>query len=663
MSTNNSTVLADFIWKNADDLRDHFRHTDFGKVLLPFTLLRRLECVLEPTKDAVLRDYAQYQSMQLDMDPLLKRTAKAQFYNTSRYTLSTLGSTQTRPNIEDYIANFSDNARQVFEQFDFTNMLSRMDRAGILYRICQNFADIDLHPEKVPDRVMSNVYEHLIRRFGAAVNEAAEDFMTPRDVVHLATALVIHPDVELFEQTEGAIRTLYDPTCGTAGFLTDGINYVESLQHKHRAPPKIVPFGQEIEPETHAVAMTSMLLQGFDTDNIQLGSTLSDDRFPGRRFNYGLSNPPFGKDWGAESDAIDAEHKQLGHAGRFGPGLPRKSDGSMLFLMHLASKLETVENGGGRAAIVLSGSPLFNGNAGSGESEIRRYLLEDDLVDAIVALPTDIFFRTGIGTYLWILDNDKPAERQGKVQLIDATGMHRPLRKNEGNKRREVGPEQCDEILRTYDALESEGVSRVFDHTAFGYRRVKILRPMRKVLAMTRDGLERLHAENAWTRLSESQQQAWSGKLTELDGQTFPYGWAEQAVKSAKGREAIPKAQTTFINALIKTFEKDDPDGEPVVDKKGNTKPDTSLTDYEHVPLGKDVHDYFAEEVLPHVPDAWIDETYTDDRDYGIGKVGYEINFNRYFYEYTPPRPLDAIDADLNQIEADIRAILDEVTE
>ena len=664
MSTNTSTTLADFIWKNADDLRDHFRHTDFGKVLLPFTLLRRLECVLEPTKDAVLRDYAQYQNTQIDMDPLLKRTANAQFYNTSRYTLATLGATQTRPNLEDYVANFSDNARLVFEQFDFTNTLAKLDRAGILYRIAQNFAEIDLHPEQVPDRVMSNVYEHLIRRFGAAVNEAAEDFMTPRDVVHLATALVIHPDVELFEQTEGAIRTLYDPTCGTAGFLTDGINYVASLQHKHRAPPKIIPFGQEVEPETHAVAMTSMLLQGFEADNIQLGSTLSDDRFAGRRFNYGLSNPPFGKDWGTEADAVEAEHKNLGHAGRFGPGLPRKSDGSMLFLMHLAAKLETPENGGGRGAIVLSGSPLFNGNAGSGESEIRRYLLEHDLVDAIIALPTDIFFRTGIGTYLWILDNDKPAERRGKVQLIDATEKHRPLRKNEGNKRREVGPDECDEILRLYDAFEDGDDTRIFDHTEFGYRRVKILRPMRKVIVIdTEAGLERLRGEKAWAKLTEDQQAAWIEKLTALDGQMLPYGWPDEAVAEATGDAAIPKAQKTFINALRKAFEADDPDGEPVRDSKGDQKADTSLTDYEHVPLGQDVRDYFAEEVAPHVPDAWIDATYTDERDGRIGKVGYEINFNRYFYEYTPPRPLDAIDDDLNRVEAEIRAILDEVVE
>ena len=663
MSTNTSTTLADFIWKNADDLRDHFRHTDFGKVLLPFTLLRRLECVLEPTREKVLEDYERHKDSKLDLDYILTRAADAEFYNTSRYTLGTLGATQTRPNLEDYIANFSDNARQIFEQFDFTNTLTRMDRAGILYRICQNFADIDLHPDAVPDRVMSNIYEHLIRRFGAAVNEAAEDFMTPRDVVHLATALVIQPDVELFEQSDGLIRTLYDPTCGTAGFLTDAINYVNSLTHRQKAPPKIVPYGQEVEPETHAVAMASMLIRGEEADNIQLGSTLSDDRFPTKRFNYGLSNPPFGKDWGTEASLIENEHQRFGYAGRFGPGLPRKSDGSMLFLMHLASKMDSVENGGGRAAIVLSGSPLFNGNAGSGESEIRRYLLEEDLVDAIVALPTDIFFRTGIGTYLWILDNDKPVERQGKVQLIDATDRHRPLRKNEGNKRREVGQDECDEILRRYDAFEDAKDTRIFDCTEFGYRRVKILRPLRKVLVIdANEGLDRLRAEKAFSKLTEVQQAAWTEKLTALDGQTLPYGWPDEAVPQATGGAAIPKAQKQFVNALRKAFEQDDPEGEPVKDAKGNLKADTSLTDYEHVPLGRDVRDYFAEEVMPHVPDAWIDETCTDESDNGIGKVGYEINFNRYFYEYTPPRPLDAIDADLDAVEAEIRAILDEVT-
>ncbi|WP_299314477.1 class I SAM-dependent DNA methyltransferase [uncultured Halomonas sp.] len=659
----NSTTLADFIWKNADDLWGPFKHTDFGKVILPFTLLRRLECVLEPTQEEVKAKVETLGSLGIDMAKVLPEVTGVPFYNTSDYSLATLGSTQTRSNLEDYIAHFSEEARRVFEQFNFTDTLARLDKAGLLYKICQNFAEIDLHPDVVPARVMSNVYEHLIRRFGAAVNEAAEDFMTPRDVVHLATAMVIHNDIALFEQNPGIIRTLYDPTCGTGGFLSDAIAYVESMRHRDKVPPKIVPFGQEVEPETHAFAMTGMMIQGYKTENIKLGNTLSDDQLHGRRFHYGLSNPPFGKKWENEGDVVEHEHEMLGYAGRFGPGLPRKSDGSMLFLMHLVSKMERPEEGGGRAAIVLSGSPLFNGNAGSGESEIRRYLLENDYVDAIVALPTDIFFRTGIGTYLWVLDNHKPEERKGKVQLIDATEMYRPMRKPEGNKRREIGQEQYEEILRIYDAFEHKGISKIMDYREFGYRRIKVLRPMRKVLHINPEGLERLQGEKAWAKLTETKQQAWLVKLEQEMGNTHPYHWADTSVEYAVGQAVITKAKATFINAIRKSFEKDDPEGDPVLDKQGNPKPDTDLTDYEQVPLDRDVRDYFAEEVLPHVPDAFLDETFVDKQDGRLGKVGYEINFNRYFYQYQPPRPLEAIDTDLNKIEAEIREILDEVTE
>ncbi|WP_415716553.1 type I restriction-modification system subunit M [Roseibium sp.] len=412
MSTNAS--LADFIWKNADDLWGNFKHTDFGKIILPFTLLRRLECVLEPTREQVIKTinseaFAHLKDSIEDRDNGLGIVLRTQtgypFYNTSNYQLRSLGATRTRQNLEDYIASFSPNARVIFEQFQFTNTLERLDEEGILYKICQNFAAIDLHPDVVPERVMSNVYEHLIRRFGAEVNEAAEDFMTPRDVVHLAIELLLDPDDQMFIENPGMIRTMYDQTCDTGGFLSDGMEHVDELRDRYSIAPVIVPYGQELEKETHAVCLASMLLKTVESDpgrdlskNIKLGSTLSNDKLADEKFHYCVSNPPFGKKWEKDQQSVVKEHKDKGFEGRFGPKLPRVSDGSMLFLLNLVSKLEDPENGGGRGAIVLSGSPLFNGGAGSGESEIRRHLLEQDLVEAIVALPTEIFFRTGIGT-------------------------------------------------------------------------------------------------------------------------------------------------------------------------------------------------------------------------------------------------------------------------
>ena len=669
--TGSGASLADFIWKNAEDLWGDFKHTDFGKIILPFTLLRRLECVLEPTREGVRESHAAFKDAGIDIDLVLRQATRYPFYNTSEYALATLGSTKTRQNLQDYIAHFSDNARIIFEQFDFTNTVIRLDKAGVLFKICKNFAGIDLHPEAVPDRVMSNLYEHLIRRFGAEVNEGAEDFMTPRDVVHLATALLLDPDDALFESNPGLIRTLYDPTCGTGGFLTDAMNHVAEYGNRFKVPPVLVPHGQELEPETHAVCLTSMLLRTLESDpgrdlskNIRLGSTLSNDQFVNERFHYCLSNPPFGKKWEKDSDAVNTEHKEKKYDGRFGPGLPRINDGSMLFLMHLASKLELPENGGGRAAIVLSGSPLFNGGAGSGESEIRRWLLENDLVEAIVALPTEIFFRTGIGTYLWILSNKKDGRREKRVQLINATGFWSSI-KNEGNKRRIVDDDQRRQVVDIYAAAENSDVSRMIDYRTFGYRRIKVLRPLRMSLVIDESGLSKLQEEKAWLKLSPEHQELWLAALQQHMGATHLFGWAEafadETVRSALGAGKVIKAGKTFVKALANALGVRDPNGEPVTDADGNVVSDPELTDYENVPLTEDIHDYLAREVLPHLPDAYIDETFRDDKDKKIGRVGYEINFNRFFYQYVPPRKLHDIDAELKQVESEIAALLAEV--
>lgn len=664
------TTLASFIWKNAEDLWGDFKHTDFGKIILPFTLLRRLECVLEPTREAVNAAHAKFNDKGIDLDLILRQTAGLPFYNTSQYSLATLGATKTKSNLDAYIAGFSDNARIIFEQFKFTETVAALDRADILFKICQNFANTDLHPDVVPDRVMSNIYEHLIRRFGSEVNEAAEDFMTPRDVVHLATTLLLDPDDDLFRNNPGLIRTLYDPTCGTGGFLTDAMNHVDGFRAKDKVPPVLIPYGQELEPETHAVALATMLLRRLETEpsrdlsaNIAgPASTLSKDAFASQRFHYCLSNPPFGKKWEKDQAFVNREAAEKGFDGRFGAGTPRVSDGSMLFVQHLISKMESPAKGGGRAAIVLSGSPLFTGNAGQGETEIRRWLLENDYIEAIVALPTDIFFRTGIGTYIWILTNKKPDARKGKVQLIDATGIHSPMRKAEGNKRRQISDEQIQEIARLYADFEASESVRIVDYRDFGYRRIRVQRPLRLFAKITEEGIDALQASKPFAKLDEEEQASWLTLLRKYLDQTHPYAWFAGLPALAKNA-GLSKIAKPLANALESALGERDPTAPEVLDADGNLVSDKGQEDFETVPLDQSIDDYMVTEVLPHVPDAWVDDSYTDDRDGQAGKVGYEINFNRYFYKYVPPRDLHEIDAELKTVEAEIAALLDEVAE
>jgi type I restriction enzyme M protein len=449
------------------------------------------------------------------------------------------------------------------------------------------------------------------------------------------------------------------------------MEHVNALRDRYSIAPVIVPYGQELEPETHAVCLASMLLKTVESDpgrdlskNIKLGSTLSDDKLISDKFHYCVSNPPFGKKWEQDQTAVVREHQEKGFEGRFGPKLPRVSDGSMLFLLHLLSKLETPERGGGRAAIILSGSPLFNGNAGQGESEIRRYLLEEDVVEAIIALPTEIFFRTGIGTYIWLLSNKKPADRKGKVQLIDATALYEPMRKSEGNKRRRVGDDQIRQIVQMYSDFAPTKESRLFDSRDFGYRRVRVLRPLRKKIVISAEGLAALADETAWGKLTPDQQIGWTARLKEMMGEAQPWGWVDPWAKNAAKRDAgLGKVNAALIKAFQKAFGVRDPELDPVLDRKGQVIPDDDLTDYENIPLGTDIRDYMAQEVLPHAPDAYVDEDFRDEYDGQVGVVGYEINFNRYFYEYQPPRDLEEIDAELKAVEAEIAAVLAEVTE
>lgn len=637
----NQQNLADFIWNVADVLRGDFKQSIYGRIILPFTLLRRLECVLEPTRDKVCSQYESMKASGVDMDLILPTTAGATFYNVSLFSLGSVGSTSTRANLEDYVAKFSANARQVFEHFAFSDWLVQLDKANLLYLVTQKFASIDLHPETISNHEMGLVFEHLIRKFAESANDTAGEFFTPRDVVRLATNLVFAPDHQALNG-EGVVRTVYDCAAGTGGFLSSAIEQVAEWNPNAR----LVPYAQELNPETYAISVADKLIQGFETRNIKLGNTLSNDQLPHEQFDYCLANPPFGVKWEKVQKQVQDEHTQQGYAGRFGPGLPRVGDGSLLFLMHLLSKRKPIELGGSRIGIVLSGSPLFNGGAGSGESEIRRWILENDLLEAIIALPTDLFYNTGIGTYIWVLSNHKDALRKGKVQLIDASVMHASMRRSLGSKRKYLSDELVAEIAKLHEAFEKGSNSKIFDTTDFGYRRVTVERPLRLRFSVTPDKLA-AYQNTKGADLAD----AFAGVQGEFDN--LP------AFLKAAG---IKKLSKGALKAALAYFGERDANAKPVLDEKGNLQADSDLREFENVPLSQSVDAYFAREVLPHLPDAWIDLGKTDAKDGQVGIVGYEINFNRYFYVYQPPRPLAEIDANLQAVEAQIAALLGEVT-
>lgn len=638
----NQQNLADFIWSVADVLRGDFKQSEYGRIILPFTVLRRLECVLEPTREKVAAQYKLFKDSSVDLDLILPGVAGAKFYNVTTFSLGTVGATNTRVNLEEYVAKFSANARQVFEHFGFDNWLARLESANLLFLVAQKFAAIDLHPNVISNHEMGLVFEHLIRKFAESANDTAGEFFTPRDVVRLATTLVFAPDHQALNQ-EGAIRTVYDCAAGTGGFLSSAI---ELVKDEWQAPATIVPYAQELNPETYAISVADKLIQQYNTQNIKLGNTLSNDQLPGETFDYCLANPPFGVKWEKVQKQVQEEHKQQGYAGRFGPGLPRVGDGSLLFLMHLLSKRKPVELGGSRMGIVLSGSPLFNGGAGSGESEIRRWILENDWLEAIIALPNDLFYNTGIGTYIWVLSNHKDALRKGKVQLVDASAMHVPMRKSLGSKRKYLSDEQIAEIAKLHEACEEGPNSKIFANTDLGYRRITVERPLRLRFSVTPGKLTAYQATKG-----ADQAEAFAGVQGEFDN-------LPAFLKSA----GIKKLGKGALKAVLSCFGERDANAQPVRDDKGNLQADSDLREFENVPLSQNIDDYFAREVLPHVPDAWIDTGKTDAKDGQVGIVGYEINFNRYFYVYQPPRPLDEIDADLKSVEAEIAALLGEVT-
>lgn len=646
------TSTASFIWSVADLLRGDYKQSDYGKVILPFTLLRRLECVLEPTRDAVLAEYETRKDLGIPLDVFLTKKSAQSFFNTSKFSLTTLlaDPSNLRDNLEAYIADFSENAREIFERYKFNEQLAYLDESDLLYKIVEKFGTVDLHPDAISNHEMGLVFEELIRRFAEASNETAGEHFTPRDIVRLTTSLLFMGDDDVLTK-KGIVRSLYDPTAGTGGFLSSGTEYV----HEMNQDAKLVTFGQELNPESYAICKADMLIKGQPVENIKYGNTLSDDQLYDKKFDYMLSNPPFGVEWKKVEKQVKDEHKLKGFNGRFGPGLPRVSDGSLLFLMHLISKMRPKSEGGSRIGIILNGSPLFTGGAGSGESEIRRYILENDLLEAIVAMPTDMFFNTGIATYIWILSNHKSTERKGKVQLINTAGFGESMRKSLGSKRKQLSESSVDEITRNYGAFEENKISKIFDNTDFGYRRITVERPLQlSFYPHDAERIEALKEDKAFGKWDDTMQTQLLEALTAI---------SDEKISDRKlfVKQLGIKLTAAQLKLVQKHLGEHDDEAEIIKDAKGNIEPNPDLRDNENVPLSENIEAYFKREVTPHVPLAWIDKKKTDEKDGKTGIVGYEIPFNRHFYEYVPPRSLEEIDGELDTVTKEILELLQEV--
>ncbi|MNQ30680.1 Type I restriction enzyme EcoKI M protein [compost metagenome] len=643
MNTENHSQTAAFLWSIADLLRGDFKQSQYGRIILPFTLLRRMECVLAPTRDAVIREsYAQEGRPDTVREMYMLRAAGGlQFFNASPLTLGTLSDTQTSADLMSYVQSFSKDAREIFEHFHFEDFVLQLASTNLLYQVVQRFAATDLSPERISNFGMGIIFEELIRKFAESSNETAGEHFTPRDIVHLTTSLVItDQDHKL---APNSIVTIYDPTAGTGGFLSEGDEYIQSISEK----VSVSLHGQELNPESYAICKADMLIKGQDVTSIKLGNTLSNDQLTNKHFDFMLSNPPFGVEWKKVQKQITDEHSQKGFDGRFGPGLPRVSDGSLLFLLHLVSKMRDPRDGGSRIGIILNGSPLFTGGAGSGESEIRRYLLQNDLIEAIVALPTDMFYNTGIATYVWILSNHKVATRQGKVQLIDGSQHYAKMRKSLGSKRQYITEDQISELVRLYGRFEQSAQSKIFPIEAFGYRRITVERPLRLNFQTSAERIGKVLKEKALQRIDSAAQQELLVALQTMDASALHRN-REQFSKLLKKALAAYNItlSTPELKAVLNALSERDPEADICL-SKGQPEADSGLRDFENVPLGESVYDYFQREVIPHVPDAWIDESKTDVQDSKVGAVGFEIPFNRHFYVFQSPRPLAEIDRDL----------------
>ena len=632
---------AEFIWSIADLLRGDYKQSEYGKVILPLTVLRRMDCVSEGDKSDLIAEAQQYEEAGLDAHRMLMDTRKQDFVNTNPLTFATLLSdpAQLAGNLRAYIASFDPHTHEVIDKFNFDEQITRLDNSNILYQVVSRFADVDLHPDTVSNIEMGYIYEELIRHFSELSNETAGEHFTPREVIQLMVRNLFAEDEDQLRQP-GIIKTLYDPACGTGGMLSVSQDYVRDLN-----PDALLHlFGQELNAETFATCQADILIKGQGTSRITHGDSFGDDQHADGKFDYCLANPPFGVEWKKYQDTIESEHKTKDFNGRFGAGLPRISDGSFLFLQHMISKMKPTYQGGSRIAIVFNGSPLFSGGAGSGESEIRRWIIENDLLEAVVALPDQLFYNTGINTYFWVLTNRKSEQRRGKIQLIDARTCSVPMRKSLGDKRKKISDEQIAEITRLYlDFTENEKV-KIFDNSDFGYLRVNVDRPLRAKWSI---GLmkRKLKHDEAIDRIDENQREA----LLSISGEPV---FDNDTDFRKFIRDVINKIPTPALNAAVKMAMIRDPSYDIVTDRKGKPKRDQTLADQEKIPLPYErvdweqdmsrrvarkeyqsiIDEYITKEVLPHVPDAWVDHSKT--------KIGYEIPLTQHFYKYTRPRPL-----------------------
>lgn len=689
MSTGSETIKnhAAFIWSVADLLRGDYKQSEYGKVILPLTVLRRFDCVLAPVKADMLDQYERLKGKVENFAPILDQLTDTDgLWNTSRFDIAKLldDPDNIADNVRAYIADFSPEAKEILERFDFATQITRLHKSGLLYLVLGKFAEIDLHPDRVSNLEMGYLYEELIRRFSELSNETAGEHFTPREVIRLMVNLLFIEDDDILSKP-GAKATLYDPACGTGGMLSVAEDFVRS----HNPQATLTVFGQELNDESYAICRSDMMLKGQSAANIKQGNSLKTfspddtdqgDQHPTERFDYLLANPPFGVEWKKVADSVKAEHETQGFAGRFGAGLPRINDGSFLFLQHMISKMRRPEDGGSRLAIVFNGSPLFTGAAGSGESEIRRWIIENDWLEAVVALPDQLFYNTGISTYFWIVTNRKRPSRKGKVQLIDARQSFTKMRKSLGEKRKEVADDQIAEIVRLYGNFDQqegdadEARVKIFPNESFGFLRITVERPLRLRYEITDETADALRAHKKLAKLTDDQRDAIAERASERVGKTFATE-ADARAEAERWMAGLGHKGKPTESAVVDALAVRDPDADPITNKHGTPEPDADLRDNENVPLPPDpvryepdpaerlatdtytkaVEQYVEQEVHPYVPDAWVDHTKT--------KIGYEIPLTRHFYVYKPPRPLEEIDAEIKQLEAEIQELLAEVTE
>jgi type I restriction enzyme M protein len=667
MTAINFNEKANFIWSVADLLRGPYRPNQYKDVMLPLTVLRRLDCVLEPTKARVLVEQKELKGKgQGILDAKLVRITGVPFYNTSKFTFEKLRGDPTNiaANLVNYMKGFSDKARTILDSFGFEEHIGKLDKADRLFLVVSKFAEIDLHPARVSNIEMGYVFEELIRRFNEASNEEAGDHFTPREVIRLMVDILFNPDSDTLT-AKGIVKTMYDCAMGTGGMLSVSQEYL----HEHNPDARLEAFGQDYNSQSYAISGSDMMIKGQNIDHIVFGDSFTADGFPDKQFDYMLANPPFGVEWKPEQKEIEKEYEEKGFAGRFGAGLPRINDGSFLFLQHMISKMKKPEDGGTRLGIVFNGSPLFTGGAGSGESEIRRWIIENDWLEAIIAMPDQLFYNTGISTYIWIVSIRKEAKRKGKVQLIDATTFFSKMRKSLGNKRNEIDDKHREEIVNIYASFRQGKNCKIYPNSFFGYNRITVERPLKLNFIVNEERLERVKSVSQFVSLAESKKRKdTKGAAVEIEEGRKLQETIITALQSVS-KAGLVKNDDTFIAFLDEAFKKfdlnlktplyraimdalseRDETADVITDSSGNPVPDSELRDNENVPLDEKIDTYMKREVLPYVPDAWIDEDKT--------KVGYEISFNRYFYIYQPPRSVEEIQSDLTAIEDEIAALL-----